>query len=340
MKIIEEADKWIEKCKKNVGWHGSIGNEEWDVYKFARHLDEKYELVEKRLCENFDSGSLAECKGCGETDVTRGLMFSDREKENHKPEVEVKKTGGHCKNELCECNQPEVEKCTNKSHRYLNAETGKCMKCEKEPEVQQGDLTELQWSHFKKLRAQGFTPKESYEIVTKEPELEKKSCKHAVEVDGDYICDECSQPSKVEKLCEDFSKELDRVCKELDIIGEPIQRGQPSKVEKKECCEECFKWGGKYGIYIFPCNNPTCPCHPQPSKCEPCGDKILHVGEATVCGDCGKLFSKPSSELPELPEEIEWEAGDKFPQNIVKVVKTINATIRYLEALNKKNHDN
>lgn len=32
-------------------------------------------------------------------------------------------------------------------------------------------------------------------------------------------------------------------------------------LEVKDCCEECFKWGKRYGDYIFPCLNTKCICH-------------------------------------------------------------------------------
>mgnify|MGYP006201797963 CR=1 FL=1 len=30
---------------------------------------------------------------------------------------------------------------------------------------------------------------------------------------------------------------------------------------QQECCEECFKWGDKYGEYKHPCHNTDCECH-------------------------------------------------------------------------------
>jgi hypothetical protein len=46
---------------------------------------------------------------------------------------------------------------------------------------------------------------------------------------------------------------------------------------KIECCEECFKWGKKYGEYLYPCHNINCKCHksypdgqPENQHCEHC----------------------------------------------------------------------
>lgn len=108
---------------------------------------------------------------------------------------------------------------------------------------------------------------------------------------------------------------------------------QPSKVENKE-------------LQIAPDVTATIKGHEfthsccQPSKCE--HEWVLQQR----CSKCEWLqaehsISKPSSELPELPEELNYEKQDgkewpAFFQNIKQIADNQDAIIRYLRALNKK----
>lgn len=81
----------------------------------------------------------------------------------------------------------------------------------------------------------------------------------------------------------------------------------PCHKPKEECCENCFKWGDKYGEYAWPCLNVNFPsCHkPQPPKEEEvcvCGVKVKYHAdkEMTACKPV------PSQSAMEEPQE-KWE---------------------------------
>lgn len=173
--------------------------------------------------------------------------------------------------------KPEVEKCTNKSHRYVNAETGKCMKCEKEPEggiKYQNDY----WARKVKIAQSGILEN------TIEPEVEKKElyighsiyepqCVQCIRKAGPCLPPNTPQPFKVDKKCDcktkycpHYENDFERFCKEnpqpskCEHVGQwQSQKMETGQIRTKFKCEKCFF---SYYKFIEPSSElPGCPPH-------------------------------------------------------------------------------
>lgn len=83
-----------------------------------------------------------------------------------------------------------------------------------------------------------------------------------------------------------------------------MTKPNPTRKERKEeCCEKCFKWGKKYGEYVYPCNDTNCGCHkPTQPVDEPSEKERLEYGRRM-----GELYTNAPTQP--VTNEPEWEIG-------------------------------
>lgn len=120
--ILKIAEKWIrEVTNKNHPEDASIPLEEFDCIKFARHLDSKYELVEKGQSEE-------------EKNVSLNMLLNFIEVVKNNPEALKEKGPEVEKKELCDGNcticddHVEVKPCDH-DHLFGVNQGAVCRKC-------------------------------------------------------------------------------------------------------------------------------------------------------------------------------------------------------------------
>lgn len=138
----------------------------------------------------------------------------------------------------------------------------------------------------------------------------------------------------------------DEIIKDLTHLKDDLLATEPKEDKSKkqpECCDKCFKWGKRYGDYIFPCNNVDCECHvlttePKEGKCNcwrQLGNNTSDEKHGDYCAST-KEESKPV-ELPEIEpiKKLMFAIDEHSPKNNTVLYDVWAKQIEIIEKFNQ-----